>query len=64
MRLVCPEVMSPNLTDSDRAFGSVKACQNASAETENPLVKSRSVKQAKVHFNSRIFLPEEPLKSC
>ena len=63
MRLVCPEVMSPNLTDSDRAFGSVKASQNASAETEKPLVKQRSVNQAEALFNSRIFLPEELLKS-
>ena len=32
-------------------------------KTEKPLVKQRSVNQAKVHFISRIFLPEELLKS-
>ena len=56
--------MSPNLTDSDHAFGSVKTCQNASAETEKPLVKQRSVNQAEALFNSRVFSPEELLKSC
>ena len=54
----------PELDCSGPGIFSVKACQNASARDRETLIKSRSVNQAEALFNSRIFLPEEPLKSC
>ena len=55
--------MSPNLTAVGQAFSRSRRAKMPIQKTEKPLVKSRSVKQAEALFNSRIFLPEELLKS-
>ena len=58
-----PRAHEPEFDRSGPGILSVKTSQNAIQETEKPLVKQRSVKQAEALFNSRIFLPEELLKS-